>query len=244
MPSNKTKPVSNQPRGSVKAKPVSNQPGESVKTQTNQTKPVSNQPGGLVKAELRSDEAPTIVFMFNPTELIFDVAVETANSSGARAENTGQPKVSFSHREPYEITINNILFDTYEDGKDVVKEYIDKFRKSVEFVKGKERVPIYKFIWGSRVHFRCCFIKKLSYKLTMFLSDGTPVRAVINSLTLKEADEPQPNASVNAKNPTSKQRQGDNMNRKTAGKKSPQASKSTKTSSTSKGKTSSRASKR
>jgi hypothetical protein len=174
--------------------------------------PISDKSGNLVKATLISDDgAPTIEFMFNPTELLFEGVVETSESPGARTQDKGQPKVSFSHVKAYKVTLNKVLFDTYEDGGDVVKQYIDKFKKAVEFVKGKERPPIYQFMWGKQVYLRRCFIEKLSYKLTMFLPDGTPVRAVIDSLTLKEADEPKENGPLGAKPPAQVDRQTDSL---------------------------------
>ena len=173
----------------------------------------SSKSGNLVKALLISDDGvPQIEFMFNPTELVFEGVVETSESPGARTEDKGTPKVSFSHVKAYKVTINKILFDTYEDGGDVVKKYIDKFRKAVEFVKGKERPPIYQFMWGKQVYLRRCFIEKLTYKLTMFLPDGTPVRAIIDSLTLKEADEPKENGPLGTKPPAKVDRQEDNLN--------------------------------
>jgi hypothetical protein len=180
----------------------------------------SSKSGNLVKATLISDDGvPQIEFMFNPTELVFEGVVETSESPGARTEDKGTPKVSFSHVKAYKVTINKILFDTYEDGGDVVKQYIENFRKSVEFVKGKERPPIYQFMWGKQVYLRRCFIEKLNYKLTMFLPDGTPVRAVIDSLTLKEADEPKENGPLGAKPPAKVDRQTDSLaNRKSSGK--------------------------
>ncbi|MEG4805817.1 hypothetical protein QUB63_35035 [Microcoleus sp. ARI1-B5] len=174
--------------------------------------PISDKSGNLVKAILISDDGvPPIEFMFNPTELVFEGVVETSESPGARTQDKGQPKVSFSHVKAYKITINKILFDTYEDGGDVVKKYIENFRKAVEFVKGKERPPIYQFMWGKQVYLRRCFIEKLNYKLTMFLPDGTPVRAVIDSLTLKEADEPKENGPLGAKPPAKVDRQTDSL---------------------------------
>ncbi|MEG4395806.1 CIS tube protein [Microcoleus sp. BROC3] len=180
----------------------------------------SSKSGNLVKALLISDDGvPQIEFMFNPTELVFEGVVETSESPGARTEDKGTPKVSFSHVKAYKVTINKILFDTYEEGGDVVKQYIENFRKSVEFVKGKERPPIYQFMWGKQVYLRRCFIEKLNYKLTMFLPDGTPVRAVIDSLTLKEADEPNENGPLGAKPPAKVDRQADSLdNRKSSGK--------------------------
>ena len=187
----------------------------------------SSKSGNLVKATLISDDGvPQIEFMFNPTELVFEGVVETSESPGARTEDKGTPKVSFSHVKAYKVTINKILFDTYEDGEDVVKQYIDKFKKAVEFVKGKERPPIYQFMWGKQVYLRRCFIEKLSYKLTMFLPDGTPVRAVIDSLTLKEADEPKENGPLGAKPPAEVDRQTDSLaSRKSSGKNNRRTSK-------------------
>lgn len=187
----------------------------------------SSKSGNLVKATLISDDGvPQIEFMFNPTELVFEGVVETSESPGARTEERGTPKVSFSHVKAYKVTINKILFDTYEDGGDVVKQYIENFRKSVEFVKGKERPPIYQFMWGKQVYLRRCFIEKLNYKLTMFLPDGTPVRAVIDSLTLKEADEPKENGPLGAKPPADVDRQTDSLaSRKSSGKNNRRSSK-------------------
>ena len=151
----------------------------------------------LVKATLKcQDNAPDIVFMFNPGELVFEGVVETSDNPGSRSQDRGIPKVSFSHTKAYKVTINNILFDTYEAGTNVVTTFIEPFRKAVEFAKGKERPPIYMLIWGNQVYLRRCFLEKLNYKLTMFLSDGTPVRAVIDSLTLKEVEDTQPSGSL------------------------------------------------
>lgn len=146
----------------------------------------------LAKAELiPKDGGPLLTFMFNPSELAFEGIVETADNPGARSENTGKPKVSFSNIKAYKVTIKNIVFDTFETGDDVVEKYIRSFRQSVEFVPGTEekRPPIYSFMWG-QTYLDYCFVERLNYKLTKFLVDGTPVRAVIESLTLKETDNP------------------------------------------------------
>jgi len=145
----------------------------------------------LEKAKLlcRDGSDYDIDFMFNPTEVSFEGDVESSDNPGSRSSESGKPKVSFSNIKAYRITINNILFDTYETNEDVVKKHIFKFKKAVRFVSGKERPPLFAFYWGN-AYLDYCFIEKLSYKLTLFLSDGTPVRAVIDSLTLKETDGP------------------------------------------------------
>lgn len=161
--------------------------------ETNQT--ASN----LVKAYLKSyDSASKIEFMFNPSEVLFDGGVKLGEPEGTQTQDKGQPKVSFAYVKPYQVTIKKIIFDTYEKGSSV-NTYIDKFREAIKFVDGKKRPPIYAFHWGAQVHLRCCFIETLTYKFTMFLPDGTPVRAVIDSLTLKEVDPPQLTESMSPK---------------------------------------------
>ena len=173
---------------------------------TNQT---SDNSGNLVKARLMSDEAPEIEFMFNPTELVFERSIATKAGDATRTESKGIPKVSFSHIEACKLTINKIIIDTYEKGESV-NEYINKIKKAVEFVSGKERPPIYTFVWGGQRHLRRCFIDKITYKFTMFLPDGTPVRAVIDSLTLKESDETEPSPVLQARI-DAQQREADNV---------------------------------
>lgn len=146
----------------------------------------------LVKAQLiSSDGGGTIEFMFNPTELNFSRKINLTSDSGARTKN-GLPKVNFANPEPCTLSISDILLDTYEQGggKSVLPN-IEQFEKALKFAesgsdKGK-RPPTYVFTWGKHQYIRC-FITTLNYKLTMFLSDGTPVRAKLN-LTLQEIDE-------------------------------------------------------
>jgi hypothetical protein len=141
----------------------------------------------LVKAKLVAQGGgDTIEFMYNPTELEFSRSMNLNSSGGARTDD-GVPKISFGSPEPYTLSISNITFDTYETGKSVLTQHIDKFRQSVEFLDKQERPPIYIFTWGKQQYLRC-FVQSLSYKLTMFLPDGTPVRAVVN-VTLKEIGE-------------------------------------------------------
>lgn len=145
--------------------------------------------GKLEKAKLMSDESETIEFMFNPTELVFQQSVTLNESNGARTES-GLPKVSFAYPEPCSLTLSNILFDTYEQGTSVL-DYIGKLAKTVDFAdrgsgKGK-RPPIYLFTWGQQQYLRC-FVQQITYKLTLFLPDGTPVQARVD-MTLKQVDE-------------------------------------------------------
>jgi hypothetical protein len=66
-----------------------------------------------------------------------------------------------------------------------------EFEKAVNFAESgdskEKRPPTYVFTWGNFQYIRC-FITDLSYTLTLFLPDGTPVRAKLD-LTLEEVDE-------------------------------------------------------
>ncbi|MEM9538599.1 MAG: hypothetical protein AAGA60_03705 [Cyanobacteria bacterium P01_E01_bin.42] len=166
----------------------------------------------LEKAKLINlSSGKDIEFMFNPSELKFDVVMETVESSGAKTQKTGRSKVNYSHRKATKVTISNVLFDTYEEGINVVDKYISSLEKALEFVQNGEeqRPPTYRFNWGTQTYLRYCFVENLSYTLTMFLPNGTPVRAKIDSLTLKETDEPKPSGGMKAKRPKKPSRETD-----------------------------------
>ncbi len=130
-------------------------------------------------------------FMFNPDVLSFKHSVKVKDAEGARTIQ-GTPKVSFEYPQARTLTLEKLMFDTYEDGSNVMEKYINQLIKSVKFwgfVQGSTstaRPPIYMFVWGGQNYIRC-FVESLSYKLTLFLPDGTPVRAEA-SLSLKEVD--------------------------------------------------------
>ncbi|BAU10731.1 hypothetical protein LEP3755_12230 [Leptolyngbya sp. NIES-3755] len=139
-----------------------------------------------------SGNAGSIVFQYNPTELKFDHSLET------KAEGrtyTGLRKTSFAGPNPTKLTISNITFDTFEQGISVKTRYIDPLLKSMRLSSGiptgymmrtpVRRPPIYTFCWGQNRYLRC-FVKQIDYKYTLFLPNGTPVRAVAN-LSLEEA---------------------------------------------------------
>lgn len=160
--------------------------------------------GKLEKAILihqPEDDSKDIEFMFNPNELVFEHSMEFNESQGARTDR-GYPKISFAYRNACVLSISNLLFDAYEQEGSVV-EYLNKLIQSVYFADSGEaankRPPLYIFAWGNQQYFTC-FVEKLTYRLSRFLEDGTPVQAVVD-LTLKKVDEanatPGSGASVN-----------------------------------------------
>lgn len=141
----------------------------------------------FVKAKLIAQGGgKNIEFMFNPTELSFSRTMNLNSSGGARTDD-GVPKISFGSPDPYSLSINGLIFDTYETGENVIDKYIENFRQAVEFLDSEERPPMYLLTWGKQEYLRC-FVQSLSYKLSMFLPDGTPVRASVD-ITLQEIGE-------------------------------------------------------
>jgi hypothetical protein len=104
-----------------------------------------------------------------------------------------------------------LFFDTYEAGKDVRKMYTDILDKMMMVEENlrdgdsdRGRPPYCRLCWGKVFSFKCVVVS-LNLEFTMFLPDGTPVRATAN-LTLKEiAEEEEP------QNPSSVSRPGNRI---------------------------------
>ncbi|HAC65215.1 MAG TPA: hypothetical protein DCF68_17225 [Cyanothece sp. UBA12306] len=144
------------------------------------------------------DNDKNIEFMFNPTELEFDHELILNEGKTARGDS-GYPKISYGYRKPCILTIKNILFDGYEMG-DSIGGYINKLTQTVYFANSGEaknkRPPTYIFAWGNQRYF-ACFIQRLTYRLTRFLQNGTPIQAVAN-LTLVKVDNPEATGGNNS----------------------------------------------
>jgi hypothetical protein len=168
----------------------------------------------LEKAVLKAMDsgAQDIEFMFNPNELSISRSVNIEQPAGART-SSGNNKTSFKYPNPYSLSINNIILDTYETGTNVLT-YVGKFTAAVEFTQmdtanNQKRPPIYLFTWGDHEYIRC-FVKNFSCKLTLFLPDGTPVRASVD-LSLEQVDPPTPNQSQSPNNPPAGSREDSNF---------------------------------
>jgi Contractile injection system tube protein len=147
-----------------------------------------------------SGGAKDIEFMFNPTELDFTRGIRWDSDVGNRGTSL-LPKVNFSGVEPYSFTLQNLLFDTYEKKTSVLKEYIDNIKKGATArTNAHARPPVYVLTWHD-TYFHCV-MTSLNYKLTLFLADGTPVKAIVN-IGLEEVD-PENIAGSKAATPTGK----------------------------------------
>jgi nucleoid-associated protein YgaU len=97
-----------------------------------------------------------------------------------------------------------LFFDTYQEGKSVRKEYTDKLFQMMEIDPKLPKQstnqttgspPKLKLTWGTDWSF-LCYLESLSVQFTLFLADGTPVRANAD-LGLKQAVDENQQAGTN-----------------------------------------------
>src|SRR5438874_2552795 len=120
---------------------------------------------------------------FNPKEYSLDKTVEW--DSEKAFSDAPQPEF----KAPKPMTLSVVLqFDTYEERVSVRDKWVRRIekltmmtgkvkneQKPTKIEKQKLRPPVILFIWG-RFTFKGV-VESLAQKYTMFLSDGTPVRA-------------------------------------------------------------------
>ena len=131
-------------------------------------------------------DAPTtgIPVCFNPKEYSLEKSVEW----DAEKAFTDAPQPEFKAPKPMTLSVT-LQFDTYEERTNVRDKWVRQLekltmmtgdlpkdgKKASKSDKQKFRPPTILFIWG-RFTFKGV-VESLSQKYTMFLSDGTPVRA-------------------------------------------------------------------
>jgi len=162
---------------------------------------------GLVKAEIVSVESgERVKCLFNPTEYTF------TKQNNYKDQKTGNnvPQIEFGGGQPATLEME-LFFDTYATfkssgtPKDVRKEYTDKIwklmvvnSKLTDAKNKKGRPPKVVFQWGQTWLFKAV-ITKVTQKFTMFIADGTPVRATLNVAFRQVEDE----GALAKQNPTS-----------------------------------------
>jgi len=147
--------------------------------------------GQLVKATITNiDTNETVECMFNPTEYSFSKQAEWKEKS-RRGQNV--PHLEFSGGKPTELKLQ-LFFDTYEAGEDVRQRYTNALWKLAmvdsnlsDSKTKKSRPPKCEFRWGTTWSFKAV-VTQISQKFTLFLPDGTPVRATLD-VTMKQIED-------------------------------------------------------
>ena len=111
---------------------------------------------------------------FNPKELAVEKSVPWNKHKDSKGDT---PLLEFTDAEPKTMSVE-LLFDTYESRKSVYKKYVKTLESFTLIVDAKKkRPPMCIFLWGKNFPSFMGVIETLSTKYTMFLADGTPVRA-------------------------------------------------------------------
>ena len=132
-------------------------------------------------AIIQVEGGEAIPVRFNPTDYNLDKSTTFADQS---LPGFTSPVTQFAGGEAETLSME-LFFDTYEDTeeKDVRVQYTDKIDDLLEVEGETHAPPICRFIWGG-LDFRCV-LESAQKQFTMFLEDGTPVRARVN-VTFKE----------------------------------------------------------
>jgi len=123
-----------------------------------------------------------ITCLFNPTEYTF-----SKQNSWVQGNTSGRdmPSLEFSNGQPATLQLQ-LFFDTYAERADVRDAYTDAIWELMAVDTDlkdpktqKSRPPMVSFQWGKSWSFDAV-ITNISQKFTLFLDDGTPVRATLD----------------------------------------------------------------
>lgn len=136
-------------------------------------------PQELAKAKIHILEGrnagQAVAVLFNPAEYSFEISNSFQASSPPGLSN---PILQFVNGNSDTLTMD-LFLDTYTDGGGAdVSEQTGRFAALLRVDGDTHAPPRVEFRWGV-LAFKAV-IEKLSQKFTMFLSDGTPVRATLN----------------------------------------------------------------
>jgi len=128
------------------------------------------------KLKIFPEEGEEIEVLFNPNKIRIDKSFQW--------RSTPKPQSDFSQPQPTHgdattLAIDELFFDTYEDRSSVREKTDLLFQLTV--VNGElHRPPIVTLQWGSWTFDDFQWVlQRLSQTFTLFLDDGTPVRATL-----------------------------------------------------------------
>jgi hypothetical protein len=136
----------------------------------------------------RQPLVPALHAQYNPKELQVDrTASWTPTPTGAG----NHPELTFASTNARTLALE-LFYDTFEDGFDVHATHVQKLVKLMDVMEpesrdeDKKRPPRVMLCWGDKLPPFIGVIESVTTKYTMFLPDGTPVRATC-SVKLIEA---------------------------------------------------------
>ncbi|WP_336344133.1 CIS tube protein [Halalkalicoccus ordinarius] len=121
----------------------------------------------------RESTTAEIPVLFNPTEYSIDKQVTYSDQS---LPGLGSPITQFVSGDAETLSME-LFFDTYEAGTDV-RDHTDRIDGLLRVDEERHAPPVCRFAWGSLVF--TAVLESASTTFTMFLPEGTPVRARID----------------------------------------------------------------
>ena len=127
--------------------------------------------------EERKDKFSTNGFevLFNPTELKLD---KIANWPKVATAGRDTARSTFTHGDAYTLTVD-LFFDTYEKRTDV-RDFTRTIVDLVTVQGDLDRPPRCRLAWGDNTFDGMMWaLQSLNQRFTLFLDNGTPVRATL-----------------------------------------------------------------
>ena len=118
------------------------------------------------------DTNKEIKVLFNPKEYILEKRTPWKEQE---IQGLDSPAVEFTIGERKRLSME-LFFDTSEEKTDV-REYTDKIEELMLVNSDEHRPPLLMFSWG-KLKFKCV-LEDLVQRFTMFMNDGTPIRAIL-----------------------------------------------------------------
>jgi nucleoid-associated protein YgaU len=131
------------------------------------------------KLKIRPETGDDIVVLFNPNTIKIDKTFQWRSTPKPQSD-VSQPQPT--HGDAATLTISELFFDTYEARSNVRDQTNRLFQLTV--VDGElHRPPIVTLQWGSWTFDDFQWVlQQLNQTFTLFLDDGTPVRATLNCI--------------------------------------------------------------
>lgn len=144
----------------------------------------------IVVTEDWAGDFKEIEFLYNPETVSI---TKKAEFKEHQTQGSDAGKKEWTHGISRSLSISELYFDTYETRMNVREQYINKLERMVHRDSKLKRPPKVLFVWGSFMkesddyNSNQWYITSITVNYTMFLNDGTPVRAKVN-LQLKETN--------------------------------------------------------
>lgn len=132
----------------------------------------------LAKARIQVEGRGEIAVLFNPNQYSLDKGNQIAEIG---VPGLSAPILQYVRGGGRTLSME-LFFDTYESREDV-RRHTDEVYALLDILGDKHRPPICTFSWG-KFSFTCV-LERVGGRFTLFLADGTPVRATL-SVSFKE----------------------------------------------------------